>query len=100
MIETTKQKCHFCGEQKENCFSGFTAMILPNESMEAKIDRWGRMDWWINFERTDLTEEESEELNHLSLYDQALNTVGKGVMCPDCMKEEDRLYKKYYPHMI
>lgn len=95
-----KQKCHFCGEEKENCYNGFTAMILPDKNMEAKIDKWGRENWWINLERTDLTEEESKELDQLSIYDQGLNTVGRGVMCPDCMKLEDELYVKYYPESL
>ena len=41
--------------------------------------RWFTKTWWKNLERTDLTEQESKELDQLSTYDQLLNTVGKGV---------------------
>jgi len=96
-MESKKEKCHYCGEEKENCFSGYTAMILPVPEAEAIIDKWGRDNWWYNLERTDLTEDEARELESLATYDQLLNTIGKGVMCKDCIKEEDELYEKYYP---
>jgi DNA-directed RNA polymerase subunit N (RpoN/RPB10) len=61
------------------------------------IDKWGREDWWKNFERIDLTEEQAKELDELGMYDQLLNTVGRGVQCNDCAKKEAELYDKYYP---
>jgi ferredoxin len=91
------EKCHHCGEEKENCYHGFIAMTIPIPEAEALIDKWGREDWQKNFERTDLTEEEDKELDGLNMYDQLLNTVGRGVQCGDCAKKEAELYDKYYP---
>ena len=160
-MESKLEKCHHCGEEKENCYHGFISMCLPVPEMEAKIDKWnlinayttyikectenytthnirvteaeipqhwkpsvtldmgelltqeqfnskvksddnfaekwGREDWFKNLERTDLTEEESKELDDLCFYDQMLNTVGRGVQCDDCGKKEAELYEKYYP---
>ena len=62
--------------------------------------RWYTKDWWKNLERTDLTEEESKELDQLATYDQLLNTVGRGVQCNDCIKKEEELYEKYYPKSL
>ena len=59
--------------------------------------QWFTNKWFNNLERTDLTEEEMEELDKLSSYDQMLNTVGRGVQCDDCGKKEAELYQKYYP---
>ena len=59
--------------------------------------KWYTKTWWKNLERTDLTEEESKELDDLATYDQLLNTVGRGVQCDDCGKKEAELYEIYYP---
>ena len=76
-------------------------MCLPIPEMEAKIDKWGRKDWRENLEREDLTEEEMKELDNLSMYDQMLSSVGRGVQCNDCGKKEAELYEKYYPkHLV
>ena len=91
------ETCHHCDEQKEDCFHGFITMCIPVPEMEAKIDKWGRKDWWENLEREDLTEEEFKELDNLSIYDQLLSTVGRGVQCEECAIKEDELYEKYYP---
>jgi hypothetical protein len=98
-MESKLETCHHCGEQKENCYHGFIAMTMPHPDWEAKIDKWGRKDWWKNLERTDLTPEQMEELDHIGSYDQALNTVGRGVQCDDCGRKEAELYEKYYPRV-
>lgn len=59
--------------------------------------KWFTKTWWKSLERTDLTEEESKELDQLATYDQLLNTIGRGVQCDDCGKKESELYEKYYP---
>lgn len=98
-MESKLERCHHCGEEKENCFHGFITMCLPVPEMEAKIDKWGRKDWWKNLERTDLTPEQMEELDQICSYDQALGTVGRGVQCDDCAKKEAELYDRYYPRV-
>ena len=74
-------------------------MCIPVLEMEVIIDKWGRKDWWENLERTDLTPEQMEELDKLSLYDQMLSSVGRGVQCDDCGRKEAELYEKYYPRV-
>ena len=46
------------------------------------------------------TEEEFEELDRLNMYDQLLNTVGRGVQCDNCGRREAELYEKYYPRNL
>jgi hypothetical protein len=89
--------CHHCGQEKENCYYGYIAMCIPIPEFEAKKIKYGGGEWWKNLERTDLTEEEFKELDALNMYDQLLNTVGRGVQCDDCGKNEEELYNQYYP---
>jgi hypothetical protein len=97
-MESKLEKCHHCGEEKENCFHGFIAMTIPIPEAEEAIEKWGRGDWWKNLEREDLTKEEMDELDGLCTYDQLLNTVGRGVQCDECAIKENELYEKYYPN--
>ena len=96
-MESKIDRCHHCGEDKADCYYGFISMCIPVPEMEVIIDKWGRANWWDNLERTDLTPEQMEELDKLSLYDQMLSSVGRGVQCNDCGKKEAELYEKYYP---
>ena len=93
----TLETCHHCGEEKEDCYHGYIAMTLPIPEAEALIEKWGREDWWKNLERTNLTEDEMNELEGLATYDQLLSTVGRGVQCDDCAMKETELYSQYYP---
>lgn len=98
MDYSNKQTCHHCGEEKENCYNGYIAMTLPIPEFEEKIEKLGRNSWWKRMEFvTDPESEEFKELDNLSIYDQLLNTVGKGVQCDDCAIKEQELYNKYYP---
>ena len=87
-MENKLETCHHCGEQRENCYHGYIAMAIPIPEAEAKKEKWGGKDWWKNLEREDLTPEEFEELDRLSMYDQLINTVGRGVHCKDRIKNE------------
>ena len=89
-------KCSYCNNETNNRW-GYVSMILPRPDMEDQIDKWGRLSWWEHMKRTDLTENETKELELLSFYDQMLNTVGRGYQCDRCMELEEKLYNKYYP---
>ena len=86
-------------------FAGpYTDTCLPQEDFINKVKtdsefskEWFTNKWFNNLEREDLTEEELEELDKLSLYDQMLNSIGRGVQCDDCGRKESELYEKYYP---
>lgn len=97
MNNITPQKCHHCGEQTEKYYNGYISLIIPQPIMEEKINKWGRANWWENLEREDLTPEEAKELDEICSYDQALNTVGRGIQCDKCSIEENKLYNTYYP---
>ena len=89
-------------------FTGpYTDACLTQEEFNSKIKtdsefskEWFTNKWFNNLEREDLTEEELEELDKLSLYDQMLNSIGRGVQCDDCGRKESELYEKYYPKSL
>jgi hypothetical protein len=93
-----KQTCHHCGEEKENCYNGFIAMTLPIPQAEEELERLGRNDWWKKMDELDPNSEEYNKLDQLGIYDQLLNTVGRGIQCNDCVIKEEELYNKYYPN--
>jgi hypothetical protein len=82
------------GTGKKMTQEEFSNYIITNPEFSKQ---WYTKDWWKQLERTDLTEEESKELDDLATYDQLLNTVGRGVQCDVCGKKEAELYEKYYP---
>ena len=91
------QKCHYCPNETD-LPTHFVAMCLPVPRIEDLIDKWGREDWFKNLEKdpSTFTPEQNNELEEMSTYDQLLNTLGKGIMCKDCIKLEGELLDKYY----
>ncbi len=86
-------KCQFCSKETNLPWS-YVAMTPIQEYLEKKIDKLGRNDWFKKLE--DPTTPQSELLTELALYDQALNTVGRGIVCEECIIKDDELYEKYY----
>ena len=93
--EKTINKCYWCSSEGEDYFIGYIAMSPPIESMELLKETYGGEKWYKWLERDDLTKDDYINMDKLSAYDQMLNTVGKGVLCPDCLRKEDELLKKY-----
>lgn len=89
--------CQFCHEAKpeEELITGFFALTLPIPKYEERIDELGREDWFKKLDSGKNTYDEQKEYDELAFYDQALNTIGRGIACKDCLTEEDRLYAKY-----
>jgi len=88
--------CQYCRKPNKDMYYGFIAMSPPIPEMEERKQKWGEK-WWENLEREDLTEEEYKDLDGINLYDQLLNTIGRGKICISCLEYEDRLLNKYYP---
>ena len=86
----------FAGPYTDTCLTQeeFINKIKNEDEFKKK---WYNKKWYNNLEREDLTDDEVKELDGISMYDQLLNTVGRGVQCNDCAKKEDELYKIYYP---
>jgi len=95
----SKNKCQYCKTEHptEDLFYGHMAMIIPDAKYEDRINELGRNDWWERMKEPNLPEKEAKELEDLCLYDQLVNTVGRGFACKKCMEEEHKMYEKYYP---
>lgn len=88
-------KCHFCSKETNLPWS-YISMCPIQEHLEKKIDKLGRNDWWKKLEDPTTSKAELKRLDELAFYDQLLNTVGRGILCEDCIEKDDKLYEKYY----
>ena len=95
-----KTKCQFCKEEHktEEMFHGHLAMMIPEAKYEDRINELGRDSWWERMKEPNLPEKEAKELEDLALYDQLVNTIGRGSACNKCLEKEDKMYQKYYPN--
>jgi hypothetical protein len=83
--------CQFCGSETDAPVSYYSMTpIIPH--FEEKINELGRKDWFENIDMNNPTPEQEQ----LMLYDQLINTVGKGVVCRECNDKDDILYLKFY----
>lgn len=88
-------KCMYCGDETEAHWAYYPMTpIIPE--MEELLDKVGRS--WM-YEK-DWNEPETIEESKLNTYDQLLNTVGKGILCDKCDKQEAINYEKYYPSQL
>ena len=91
-----KNTCQFCRSRTEDGYMDFIAMTMPIPKMEKLKEKYGH-EFWLHLEREDLSDKEREELDKLCLYDQALNTIGRGFICLSCLHKENELLEKYHP---
>jgi len=84
-------KCNWCNKDTKNeeCY---TAMSPLNEKYEVLIREWDKMygQFWYDSKEID-----EKILADVMTYDQATNTVGKGLICNDCHEKDEIIYQKY-----
>lgn len=84
-------KCQFCNKETDMpWFYWCMTPIIPE--MEEKINELGRNGWYNKINWDNPTQEQLQ----LSVYDQLLNTIGKGYLCKECIDKDNELYNKYY----
>ena len=84
-------KCNWCDNKTENreCY---TAMSPLNENYEKLIKKYDKKygQFWY-----DSKEINKKVLDDVMTYDQATNTVGKGIICNKCHEKDEIIYQKY-----
>ena len=84
-------KCQWC-EGKTDLPSSYYTMSPLQEKYELLLQdfqkKYGEQ-WW------DSKEIDPKILDDVMFYDQLTNTVGKGVVCKDCLEKEDKIYTKF-----
>jgi len=84
-------KCDWCENTTKNK-EHYTAMSPLSEKYEILIqgfdEKYGQ--FWYDSDKID-----KKLLKEVSLYDQATNTVGKGIICDDCHEKDEMIYQKY-----
>ena len=84
-------KCDWCGKGTKNK-EHYTAMSPLNESYEKLIKGFDKKhgQFWYDSKEID-----PKLLDDVMTYDQATNTVGKGLICNDCHEKDEIIYQKY-----
>jgi hypothetical protein len=84
-------KCDWCGKNTKNK-EHYTAMSPLNESYEKLIKGFDKKygQFWYDSQEID-----EKILNDVLTYDQATNTVGRGIICNGCHEKDEIVYQKY-----
>ena len=90
-MNETKNKCDWCGSET-NSPNTYHAMGPLSEKYELIIQdfkkKYGK-NWW------DSKEIKPKLLEDVSIYDQITNTVSKGIVCPKCLDQDDKIWRKF-----
>ena len=84
-------KCDWCGKNTKNK-EHYIAMSPLNESYEKLIKGFDKKygQFWYDSQEID-----EKILNDVLTYDQATNTVGRGIICNGCHEKDEIVYQKY-----
>ena len=86
-------KCDWCGSTTKNqeCYVAMSPLI---EKYEKLIKEWDKKygQFWYNEAEKKVGKKIFDDV---MTYDQATNTVGRGVICNDCHKKDEMIYQKY-----
>ena len=84
-------KCDWCENTTKNkeCYAAMSPLI---EKYEVLIREWDKIygQFWHDSKEID-----EKILNDVLTYDQATNTVGKGLICDNCHEKDEIIYQKY-----
>jgi hypothetical protein len=70
------------------------------EFVEDKIDLIGREDIWGMLGDWSMVDIDSDLEAELLIYDEMLNNIKKRIVCEVCLRQDDKMYQKYYSGMI
>ena len=91
--------CEWCSKQTH--LGKTTQAITPIlEFIEDKIDLIGREDIWGMLGDWSMVDIDSDLEAELLIYDEMLNNVKKRIVCEVCLRQDDKMYDKYYSGMI
>ena len=84
-------KCNWCGAETTNK-EYYTAISPLIEKYEVLIREWDKMygQFWYDSKEID-----GKVLADVMTYDQATNTVGRGLICNKCHEKDEIIYQKY-----
>ena len=87
-----KNKCNWCGGETD-LPQTYHAMGPLQEKYELLLQdlkkKYGPK-WYYKEEEIG-----KELLDDVSFYDQVVNTVGRGVVCADCLDKDDKVYTNF-----
>lgn len=100
--EVTNQKVNYCEWcSKQTPLGKTTQAETPIlEFMEDKIDVIGREQIWGRYGDWSMIDLDSDLEAELLIYDEMLGNVQKRIVCEVCLRQDDKMYDKYYSGMV
>ena len=92
MSTPNKNKCNWCGSETD-LPQTYHAMGPLQEKYELLLQGFELKYGSKWYEKED--EIGKELIDDVSFYDQVVNTVGRGVVCADCLDKDDKVYTKF-----
>ena len=91
MSTPNKNKCNWCGSETD-LPQTYHAMGPLQEKYELLLQGFEKKygGEWYNSKEID-----PPLLDDVMFYDQIVNTVGKGIVCADCLDKDDKVYTKF-----
>ena len=96
------QKVNYCEWCSKKTHLGKTTQAITPilEFIEDKIDLIGREDIWGIHGDWSMVDIDSDLEAELLIYDEMLNNVQYRIICEVCLRQDDKMYQKYYSGMI
>ena len=90
-MNKTKNKCDWC-QSETNLPQSYYAMGPLQEKYEILLQGFEKKygETWHDSKEID-----PKLLDDVMFYDQIVNTVGKGIVCADCLDKDDKMYTKF-----
>jgi|TARA_B110000977_G_scaffold139611_1_gene177198 hypothetical protein len=91
--------CEWCS--KATPLGKTTQAVSPIlEFIEDKIDLIGREDIWGIHGDWSMVDIDSDLEAELLIYDEMMNNIKKRIICEVCLRQDDKMYTKYYSGMM
>jgi len=95
MEKKSKKHCVWCG--KPTIMEPMKVADIPIlEFMEEKINAYGRERIWGKYGDWSMEDLDSDFEAELLVYDEMLCSISKKIVCINCLKTDDELWKRYY----
>ena len=91
-MSETKNKCNWCGGETDlpRTYHAMGPLQEKYELLLKGFEKKYGSKWYEKEEEIG-----KELIDDVSFYDQVVNTVSRGIVCAECLDEDDKVYTKF-----